>query len=138
MGNPHPKIENLKPHKKGDKKTGGRQQGTPNRLKPDDVMNIVDQCLRDNMTFSDINGNTQTKAGILWMIEGWIKNVARKGDVKGIELLLRIYGLLQDNLNLTGNVQINTDISADSIFAELGELADKVRDRESSDADESA
>jgi hypothetical protein len=124
--------------KKGKPKTGGRQKGTPNRLKPDDIMNIVDQCLKDDMTFTDINGQAKTQAGILWMIKGWMKNVARKGDVKGIELLLRIYGLLQDNVNLTGDVQLKADISTDQVFRELGSLVKSVRDRKAKDADKSS
>lgn len=99
------KIENLKSFKKGHHKIGGRKKGTPNKCKPEDLFNEIATTLNKEHVFYDANGNPQKKKWREWIVLGLFKKITKKGDAAAMALVLRVFGLLKDNLELTGEIK---------------------------------
>ncbi len=74
--------ENIKPYQfeKGRSKTGGRKKGSLN------YNTRLERKLRQKITDADGEDNNETKTGIDWVLDGFIKRGA-KGDPRVAELL---------------------------------------------------
>jgi hypothetical protein len=130
MANPHPKLENLTPFPKGHPRYGGRKKGTPDKITGNYIMDVFNEILANDLTFVDAAGNKETKQGVKWVTLGFIKRLAKKGDAKSMELLLKLYGLLKDKVELDGNVKFDRgDITTERVAGELKILTDAIRGR---------
>lgn len=135
MGNPNPKIENLRQFKIGRKKTGGRQKGVPNKITAQVIIDGLSDKLNEINIVTDEEGFESEKT-TLELVLDTLAIKAMLGDSKAIEMIFKCFGLPINKIEVSGNVDTD-DKNTAQIVTELCKIANAVGKRTDTPTDES-